>query len=273
MRDTPKADADCDDPRRDHPAFTDPAYRRRRDAIAAQAEDHQVGQAIPRVEYSETEHLVWREVWQVLRPLHLQYACQEVIALQDRMRLFDGPIPQLLDLSRQLEQASGLCLVPVTGLQDTREFFSILRRGAFPSTQYIRHPSTPLYTPEPDLIHEFVGHIATLVDPRVAKLCMAFGDASRGANATEEVRLERVFWYSLEYGMVLQDGEPKAFGAGLLSSCDEIAQALTGPDHLQWDIDAMAEKIYDPTHMQPELFVADSVDHLIESLDDWLSQA
>lgn len=272
MHDTPKTDADPTDPHLNHPAFTDLAYRRRRDAIAAYAEHHQVGQTIPRVEYSEAEHEVWREVWKVLRPLHLQHACQDVLRLQDEFRLFDAPIPQLEDLSQKLHQASGLRLAPVTGLEDTREFFSILRRGEFPSTQYIRHPSTPLYTPEPDLIHEFVGHVASLADQRVTRLCMAFGEASCGADKETEARLERVFWFSLEYGMVVEDGEPKAFGAGLLSSCGEIAQAATDPEHLPWDMDVMAETVYDPTHMQPQLFVAASFDHLIGSLHDWLSR-
>jgi phenylalanine-4-hydroxylase len=251
----------------DHPAFTDAAYRRRRDAIAALARDPS---GLCRVDYTEEEEGVWRRVWEVLRPLHEQLACREVLELQDQLLLHERPIPQLVELTDTLEAASGIRLVSVSGLENTREFFNILRDRAFPSTQYIRHPSTPLYTPEPDLIHEFVGHVASLMHPRVAELCVAFGEASEHADLATENRLERVFWFSLEYGMIRQDGGLKCFGAGLLSSCGEIAQAATDPVHREWDIEAMAAKDYDPTHLQPELFVASSFDHMLDSLFGWL---
>lgn len=253
----------------DHPAFTDVAYRRRRDAIAALARDEP---GLVHVDYTEEEDAVWRHVWKVLRPLHQLHACREVLELQDQLRLHEGPIPQLTELTSILEAASGIRLVSVSGLENTREFFSILRDRAFPSTQYIRHPSTPLYTPEPDLIHEFVGHLASLMHPRVAELCVLFGRVSEHADAATETRLERVFWFSLEYGMILQDGEQKCFGAGLLSSCGEIAQAATDPVHRPWDIEAMAVRDYDPTHLQPQLFVASSFDHMLDSLFEWLDR-
>ena len=86
------------------------------------------------------------------------------------------------------------------------------------------------------------------------------------------VRIERVYWYVMEFGVVQEDGQVRAFGAGLLSSAGEIAQIETGPRLLPWDLDAIAQTPYDPTTMQPHLFVAPSFDRLLGDVVSWIER-
>ena len=151
------------------------------------------------------------------------------------------------------------------------EFLGALSDGIFLSTQYVRHPSAPFYTPEPDLLHEFIGHGTTLLDARFAELHRAFGAAARVASSERMGQIERLYWFTVEYGMVREDGVPRALGAGLLSSCEELEQCGTVPELLPFDAEVAARTDYDPTRLQPRLFVADSFGSLVESTVDWLS--
>ena len=92
-------------------------------------------------------------------------------------------------------------MVPVEGLVAPRRFFSLLRDGVFNATQYVRHPSRPFYTPEPDVIHELVGHAATLAHPRLAAINRKFGEAAAIGDRRLLTRIERVYWFTLEFGV------------------------------------------------------------------------
>jgi phenylalanine-4-hydroxylase len=159
---------------------------------------------------------------------------------------------------------------PVMGLVRARTFLSALGRQVFLSTQYIRHHSRPLYTPEPDIIHELIGHAASLAHPRVAAVNACMGRATDLADEAELLRLERVYWYTLEFGLVEEAGAVKAFGAGLLSSAGELEQIECGPELRPWDLGAIAETPYDPSDMQPQLYVAPSFDRLLGDIEDWV---
>jgi phenylalanine-4-hydroxylase len=250
----------------EHPGFRDGAYRVRRDEIARLALNYRGG-AVPDVPYSEQEQDVWREVWTRLAPMHAQRGCRELNMLQDALGLAREGIPQLEQLNRRLEPATGFRCEPVAGLVAARDFMLALGRGVFLSTQYMRHPSRPLYTPEPDIVHEAVGHAASLTDPAIAGVNRAFGAAAARANAEQMARLDRVYWHTLEFGMVLEEGQPKAFGAGLLSSAGELGQH---PEWLPWDLDRAARKAYDPTVFQSSVFLAPSFDGLLQDLMGWL---
>ena len=158
------------------------------------------------------------------------------------------------------------------GLVKVRTFLSLLGDGVFPSTQYIRHHSRPLYTPEPDVVHELIGHMASLAHPGIADANRTMGRAARDASETELARLEHVYWYALEFGLCEQGGDLKAVGAGLLSSAGELGAIEDGPELRGWDLDAIAATPYDPTRMQPHLFVAPSFDRLTHDVIEWVRQ-
>jgi phenylalanine-4-hydroxylase len=158
----------------------------------------------------------------------------------------------------------------VAGLVEPRVFLESLARGVFLSTQYIRHHSTPLYTPEPDVAHEIIGHAVTLASRRFAELNRLFGEAvARTDDASELDRLARVYWFTIEFGVLRENGGIKAYGTGLLSSAGELAE-MHKAELRPLDLDAAANNVYDPTHFQAVLFCADSFDEVYERLREFL---
>lgn len=254
----------------DHPGFRDPEYRARRNAIARLALDYVENDLAPHVHYTDLEHAVWQQVWSRLGPLHDELACTQYRQWFQLVPMDRARIPQLEEINSLLGHATGFRMLPVAGLVSARAFLSYLSRGIFLATQYIRHWSRPLYTPEPDVVHELVGHAATLADPRLAELNRLFGRATDRSNEATVERIGRVYWHTLEFGAIWEKSRPKAFGAGLLSSAGEL-ERLRGPHRLRkFNVESMAGMPYDPTDYQPAYFVAESFDDMIELLSAWL---
>jgi phenylalanine-4-hydroxylase len=183
------------------------------------------------------------------------------------LALPDDHVPQLTEVSALLAPRTGFRYEPVPGLVSPSDFYGALADGWFMSTQYIRHHSVPWYTPEPDVIHEVIGHASQLASPRFATLYRKFGSAARRAESDEAVQfLSRVFWFTLEFGLVREGGELKAVGAGILSSVGEL-EAFPDADVRPFDVAVMGAQPYDITRFQPVLFAADSFDELVEELD------
>ncbi len=256
----------------DHPGFRDPAYRARRNTIADIAMTYQPGQPIPSAPYTEQEHRVWQTIWKALGPAHREHACAEYLDCLDRLDFGANRIPQLDEVSRKVEAISGFRLEPVAGLVEPRIFLESLARGVFLCTQYIRHHSTPLYTPEPDVAHEIIGHAVTLASKRLAAINQLFGQAvSRTKSADDLDRLARVYWFTIEFGVLRENGKLKAYGTGLLSSAGELAE-MHKAELRPLNLDAAANHVYDPTHYQSILFCADSFDEMETSLLSFLSR-
>lgn len=256
----------------DHPGFRDPVYRARRNQIAAIALEYVPGTPVPRVEYTPEEQAVWRTIWRRLGPLHAERVCADLLELERWLDLEHGPIPQIEALDRVLASVSGARMEPVAGLVTPRVFLARLARRVLLTTQYMRHPSRPFYTPEPDLVHEFVGHAATLAHPGIVRANELLGTAARVADEETMLMLERLYWFTLEFGVVEERGRLKAFGAGLLSSVGELEQFDRGPELCRFDADRIVATPYDPTSFQPRLFVAPSFDAMIEGICTWVGE-
>ena len=162
-----------------HPGSTDREYRARRNAIAHLALEWRPGQPVPRAPYTAQEDGVWRVVMDELAPRHERFACREFLIGRDRLGLPRAAVPQLDDISAHLVALTDFRYVPAAGLVPLRDFYEALAVGVFHSTQYLRHHSVPLYTPEPDVIHEVIGHANCLASERFAALYRAAGDAAR----------------------------------------------------------------------------------------------
>ncbi len=256
----------------DHPGFRDPEYRARRNAIADIAMSYRPGQAIPHAPYTEQEHQVWQTIWTALGPAHRAHACAEYLDCLAKLNFGTDRIPQLDEVSRKVEAISGFRLEPVAGLVEPRIFLESLARGAFLCTQYIRHHSTPLYTPEPDVAHEIIGHAVTLASKRLAEINRQFGEAVRRTKSAAELdRLARVYWFTIEFGVLRENGQIKAYGTGLLSSAGELAE-MHKAELRPLDLDAAANHVYDPTHYQAILFCAESFDEMEQSLRSFLQR-
>jgi phenylalanine-4-hydroxylase len=257
----------------EHPGFRDLAYRTRRDAIARLATDYVPGTEIPTAPYTEAEHALWGAIWEALEPVHLECASAEYLACARALALPKSRIPQLDEVTRRVERLSGFRLEPVAGLVEPRVFLESLAAGVFLSTQYIRHHSSPFYTPEPDVVHEIAGHAVTLASPRLAALNRLFGAAVRRSRTDEAIeRLTRVYWFTLEFGVVREDGRIKAYGAGLLSSVGEM-RAMAHAEIRPFDLDRASAEDYDPTTFQPVLYCADSFDDMYARLANFLERA
>ena len=179
-------------------------------------------------------------------------------------------IPQLAEVSARVERLSGFRLEPVAGLVEPRVFLENLADGVFLCTQYIRHHSAPLYTPEPDVVHELIGHGVTLASPRLAELNRMFGRAVGRTTSDEALeRLSRVYWHTIEFGVLREGGCVKAYGTGLLSSAGEL-EAMGRAELRPLDLEAASRQDYDPTDFQPVLFCADSFEAMYRTLHEFL---
>lgn len=242
-----------------HPGANDPGYRLRRNEIAAAALRWREGDPAPPIDYHDDEQAVWRTVCRELAPLHERLAVGEFRDALARLRLPTDRVPGLDDVSARLAGCGGWRYVPAAGLVDLSTFYAALGERTFHCTQYVRHPALPLYTPEPDVVHEVVGHGHLLATPTFGELHRRAGAAARRLRDAASLRfLSRVFWFSLEFGVVVEDGELRAYGAGILSSYGEIGQ-FRATRLRPLDLLEMGTVDYDITSYQPVLYRAESV--------------
>ncbi|HEU4973993.1 MAG TPA: phenylalanine 4-monooxygenase [Baekduia sp.] len=251
---------------RDHPGFNDEAYRARRNEIAAAAMAWRPGEPVPHIAYTEGEDAIWRTVCRELHVKHERYACREYLEAKAALGLPEERVPQLDEVTARLEPLTGFAYHPAPGLVELREFYASLGDAIFHSTQYLRHPSEPLYTPEPDVIHEVIGHGNMLASPRFAALKREAGRAAQRVETDAALQVVAdVFWFTMEFGVLREDGELRAYGAGILSSYGEIEEFR----HMEIrpiDFAEMAALDYDITQYQPVLYCAASMDHLEDAV-------
>ncbi|MBK8731257.1 MAG: phenylalanine 4-monooxygenase [Tetrasphaera sp.] len=260
-----------------HPGLHEPAYRARRSQIASAALNAAMG-TVPTIDYTEGEHHIWELVNEQLAPKHEKYAHSEYLMAKSRLRLPTDRVPQLSEVSAHLAPLTGWTYRAAPGLVALREFYADLGARTFNSTQYLRHGSEPLYTPEPDIIHEVIGHANQLASPRFARITEAAGQASLRVESDEAMKfIADVFWFSMEFGVIREHGEVKAYGAGILSSFGEMDE-FGHMEHRALDLADMGTLAYDITEYQPILFCAESLDELddvvggfFETVDDDLT--
>ncbi|EPB72513.1 Biopterin-dependent aromatic amino acid hydroxylase, partial [Ancylostoma ceylanicum] len=268
--------------------FKDQVYRERRKYFADIAFNHRHGDKIPRIEYTPEEVETWRTVYSELVALYPTHACKEFNyifpLLQQNCGFRADNIPQLQDVSDFLKDCTGFTLRPVAGLLSSRDFLAGLAFRVFHSTQYIRHHSAPKYTPEPtalsseetypfnssDICHELLGHVPLFADVEFAQFSQEIGLASLGASDEVIKQLATLYWFTIEFGICLQNGERKAYGAGLLSSFGELQYSLSDkPQVAPFDPSVTSNTEYPITEYQPKYFLAESFASAKAKLQAW----
>jgi phenylalanine-4-hydroxylase len=255
-----------------HPGEKDAAYLRRREELFALCRKHRLERlGPPLIEYNAEERRIWREVSPKLDALHRKHACRIYLDAKRDLSITRDEIPQLRLLSDRLQVETNMHLVPAEGALPYRTFYQYIAERGFPVTQFIRHGSHPEFTPEPDMIHDCLGHVPPLMNYDYAELLVLIGKAVAATNKGEQVlALKRFSWFSIEFGLLEEEGEVKVFGAGILSSTSEIPYSLFSPEVTRrpFQTDTVINTDYDPSRMQNQLFVAPSFAFLRRELEN-----
>jgi phenylalanine-4-hydroxylase len=229
-----------------------------------------VGDEIEYPDYPEEDHRIWGELFNRQMAMLPGRAGEAYLQGVEILGMTPDRLPALRDMSRRLDQATGWKVARIPGLLHERDFFNLLANRTFPSTDYIRGREEMDYTPAPDCFHDMFGHMPMLTEPAFADFYQLFGQAALNAEGADRPRLERLHWFTVEFGLVRQEEGLRIFGAGILSSKNEVTHALSDKvEKLPFDTARITEQDYDVWHLQDLLFVLDSFEQLVEGFRDW----
>jgi phenylalanine-4-hydroxylase len=254
-----------------HPGLGDDEYIARRKDLFTLCRRHRLQRlGPPLIDYTAEETRIWREVSPKLDELHAKHACRMYLEAKRELAITRDEIPQARLLSERLERETKVRLVPAEGALPYRTFYEYIGDRGFPMTQFIRHGSHPEFTPEPDMLHDCLGHVPPLMNRDYAELLVLIGKAVSTTSRGEQVlALKRFSWFSIEFGLLEEEGGTKIFGAGILSSTGEIPNSLFSPEVTRrpFVTEVVINTDYDPSRMQDQLFIAPSLPFLRRELE------
>ncbi len=252
-----------------HPGINDQTYIKRRQEFFDLCRKHRLQQlGIPPIEYTADEHAIWTHVCHALRDSHEAKACSIYLHGKHLLNIDGEHIPDLQAVNMQLRQQNGIQLAPAEGLIDTRNFFEYLSNRTMPCTQYLRHHAKPEYTPEPDMVHDLIGHVPQLVDKDYVELIQLIGGGVKHADDHQLVAWQRIYWFTIEYGLIQEEDETKVFGAGILSSSGEMQYCFSdNVDRRPFNLADVITQDFDTTVMQDILFVIPSIKQLYHEIE------
>jgi len=216
--------------------------------------------------YTANEHAVWRSLYERQAKLLPGRACTEFLAGMQALPIGADAIPDFRRLSDVLMRRTGWQVVAVPGLVPPEVFFEHLANRRFPAGQFIRRPEQLDYIEEPDVFHDVFGHVSMLIHPVLADYLQAYGKGGLRAQRLGALeQLARVYWFTVEFGLVAQDEGLRVYGSGIVSSFAETRFALedSSPNRLKFDLRRVMRTRYRIDDFQECYFVLDSLDDLL----------
>ncbi len=225
--------------------------------------------------YSTEDHEVWATLYERrIQALRSTGASVFLRGIED-IGLRPDAVPDLNEVNARLSTRTGWRAVAVTGFIPARDFFAYLANRCFPTTITVRPKDRLDYLPEPDIFHDVFGHVPLHADPVFADFLQHFGAAASRARSPEHVEaLARLFWFTVEFGLIRENGEARVYGSGLISSSSDAANAL-GPScqRLPFSLEGVTSQPFEIDRLQEVVFVIDSFDQLFEAVEEWSSKA
>jgi len=224
----------------------------------------------PWSQYTRTEHEVWAALFRRQREVLRGRACNEFLENQERFGMTPDAIPKFDDLNKVLKAGTGWEIVGVEGLLPELTFFDHLANRRFPVTWWIRKPEQLDYLSEPDLFHDLFGHVPMLLNPVFADYVQAYGRGgvkAHGVDADALMNLTRLYWYTVEFGLINTPEGVRIYGSGIVSSKGESIYCLESdsPNRIGFDLERIMRTRYKIDTYQQTYFVIDSFEQLMDA--------
>ncbi len=219
------------------------------------------------IDYSASENEVWRDLVAQQQPSVERLAARPFLEGQKKLNLPTDRVPQCKEVSETLLDLTGWQVAPVPALIGFSKFFDMLSKSTFPAASFIRDRESFDYIEEPDIFHEIYGHTPLLTDPRFAKFSQAIGETGTQCDPSDYAWLIRLYWFTVEFGLIREEGQIKALGSGLASSPGELDHSINEPtvERKPFDVIDILRTPYRIDINQPIYFVLDNVDQLLEA--------
>ncbi len=218
--------------------------------------------------YTDDENAVWAELFERQMAYLKDHACRAYLDGQKKLGMTADAVPQVRDIDARLAKVSGAGVAAADALIPQDEFSTLLKNRRFPMATFIRRREHLDYIEEPDIFHECFGHCPMLTNDAFCRFMERFGALSLELGDDYSAHLFRLFWFTVEFGMIREDGQLKAFGAGIMSSPAEARFATSGkPEMIDFDLLTILRTPYRIDVVQPVYFVIDSFEQLADSLN------
>lgn len=216
--------------------------------------------------FGPAEHAVWKTLYARQMQLLPSVGCDALVQGLAKLPLQSDQIPHFGRLSDALQQLNGWTVVAVEGLVPDAVFFDMLAQRMFPAGNFIRGADQLDYLEEPDVFHDVFGHIAMLTHPVMADFMQLYGQAAPKAMELDRlINLTRLYWYTVEFGLVMERGQPRIYGAGISSSYGESRFSVqsASPNRIRFDLERVMRTDYRIDDYQPSYFVLDKLEDLL----------
>ena len=220
--------------------------------------------------YTPAQHAVWAELVRRRRPQIDRYACRAYLEGYEILGLKDDQLPDLRAVTARLKPRTGWSTTPVSGFLPSDAFFEMLDARMFPTTTWIRSRESLEYTPEPDIFHDVFGHVPMHTHPVFANFLQHYGNVCAKIKDTETLeRLGRLFWYTVEFGLIREEGKVKIYGSGVISSHGESTNVIEGGCQIHdFSLEEVLATPVTVDRIHSLLFAIESFDEIYEAMHE-----